>query len=337
MSFCCEQVRRTTRGTRGTSKDIENATARPSRVVTRSKTLAGTATGLSEVPATTTNITRAAAATTSSKAKAVDTADKDKGVMGDKAEKVAGKRKREALAEVTQHNRDKSKGGATMKGKGKEVGDVNSKTRLAPGKTARQPLKTVSSVQATATARRVAKVVGVKKVQVHVEVEEQDEEETPADDAIVVDQPEPTAAAARPAGRVSVFKFVPEPKEQASSRAVAPANYDENDAPRVFKKRHTLPKEEAVPVPAVVSAKADRAVVPRSGKKSIAVDESQVEEEKIAAQLANVIDDDDDDTGLWDDLDAEDWDDPAMCAEYVVEICCYMKELEVRFSSSRAI
>lgn len=35
----------------------------------------------------------------------------------------------------------------------------------------------------------------------------------------------------------------------------------------------------------------------------------------------------------WDDLDAEDWDDPSMVSEYVVDICAYWKECEVCLES----
>jgi len=32
---------------------------------------------------------------------------------------------------------------------------------------------------------------------------------------------------------------------------------------------------------------------------------------------------------LWDDLDAEDFDDPVMVSKYVADVCVYLKELEV--------
>jgi len=83
---------------------------------------------------------------------------------------------------------------------------------------------------------------------------------------------------------------------------VALAEEDE-DVERVSKKRHT--DEEPV------------------------LEDSQVETDQIAAELQA--------TELspiqtWNDLDAEDWDDPLMVSEYVADVCDYLKEIEVRCS-----
>ncbi|KAF9018143.1 A/B/D/E cyclin [Hymenopellis radicata] len=77
-------------------------------------------------------------------------------------------------------------------------------------------------------------------------------------------------------------------------------------------KRHTTPLEDS-PLDTI----AENAVQP--------VEESQVEVDHVAAQL-QVIEEEEQD---WIDLDVEDADDPLMVSEYVVEVCKYMKEIEI--------
>ena len=72
---------------------------------------------------------------------------------------------------------------------------------------------------------------------------------------------------------------------------------------RVFKRRHTEKRELE------------------------ALDESQSEVDKVAADLVEDIVAPS--VQLWDDLDAEDWDDPVMVSEYVVDVCIYLKQVEV--------
>ena len=91
------------------------------------------------------------------------------------------------------------------------------------------------------------------------------------------------------------------------SRAVG-----EEDLGRVFKKRHTEKKELVV-------------------KELETLDESQVDVDKVAADLVHEIAPPS--VQLWDDLDAEDWDDPVMVSEYVVDVCVYLKQVEVSFLS----
>jgi len=89
---------------------------------------------------------------------------------------------------------------------------------------------------------------------------------------------------------------------------------DDTEVERVFKKRHTEPPVQSGP------------------------DESQLDAERIAADLAEIEPETDDQIEAaveeekpraWDDLDANDWDDPVMVSEYVVEVCVYLKEVEV--------
>jgi G2/mitotic-specific cyclin 2 len=82
---------------------------------------------------------------------------------------------------------------------------------------------------------------------------------------------------------------------------------------RVFKKRHTEKQTLGV-------------------EESKALDESQAEVDTVAAELVEQVTSPS--TELWDDLDAEDWDDPVMVSEYVVDVCVYLKQIEVRFLSS---
>jgi len=99
-------------------------------------------------------------------------------------------------------------------------------------------------------------------------------------------------------------------------RVQAQEQKDEAEALRVFKKRRT-------------SSEAP-------------VSEAQMFEEELrhnsdagAADLkafANAEPEADPEGDEWDDLDAEDADDPLMVSEYVVEIFKYMKELEVRYT-----
>jgi G2/mitotic-specific cyclin 2 len=79
----------------------------------------------------------------------------------------------------------------------------------------------------------------------------------------------------------------------------------EEDLERVFKRRHTENQEVET------------------------LDESQLEADKVAADLVEDIVTPS--VRLWDDLDAEDWDDPVMVSEYVVDVCIYLKQVEVRF------
>lgn len=76
----------------------------------------------------------------------------------------------------------------------------------------------------------------------------------------------------------------------------------DDEAGRVFKRRH---KDILKPI----------------------ADISQVEADKVAAELQAA--ETPPDIQLWDDLDADDWDDPLMVSEYVVDVCEYLKEIEV--------
>ncbi|KAL0958380.1 hypothetical protein HGRIS_000522 [Hohenbuehelia grisea] len=107
--------------------------------------------------------------------------------------------------------------------------------------------------------------------------------------------------------RLPVFKppATEEPQTSDSSRfATSVKRHHEEDveAPRVFKRHQTSPTTH---------------------------DESQLEADAVAAHL-DEADEPQADTELWDDLDADDWDDPVMVSEYVNEIFEYFKDTELQ-------
>ncbi|RDB30354.1 G2/mitotic-specific cyclin cdc13 [Hypsizygus marmoreus] len=280
-------LRRTTRTTRSTAKDNENANARPSRIVTRAKTIMGTATDAAPT-----------ARVLAPKAKPTNPT----------TENPIGKRKREVLVEVTRgsNNNRKTKDGGTSK-KVKEEGvaeeEPPKKTRffsrppavleaegvVAKGKAKEEVPKTrfFSRPQAVldALAPRPSRSTSVSTI-------------TSQAESFVHVKPENDTAMTRDV-KPRVFSRQPPPKKVTG----------DVEAGRVFKKRHTeLPAFKVE-------------------------DESQAEADKIAAELANLEHEAEASTHkaevqLWDDLDADDWDDPAMVSEYVVEVCEYLKEIE---------
>ncbi|KAF8970127.1 cyclin-like protein [Flammula alnicola] len=83
--------------------------------------------------------------------------------------------------------------------------------------------------------------------------------------------------------------------------------HKDEETGRVFKRRHTDEKP-------VIHAKC--------------VDDSQAEADKVASEL-EAVEPSSSNVQLWDDLDAEDWDDPLMVSEYVADVCVYLKEIEL--------
>ncbi|KIK70148.1 hypothetical protein GYMLUDRAFT_187778 [Collybiopsis luxurians FD-317 M1] len=233
---------------------------------------------------------RVTATTASSRAKTVETGN----------EKTAGKRKREILGEVTEPNSGKPKAIASAKGKGKEKagsidkpGPAGSSKSKATSKTIRAPLREVGGTAPTQKPLRTKTVAGDRQVLKPIK-EDADKDE------MMVDEPQP-----------AVFKVLPQISQQVPAE-------DDLDREPVFKKR-------------ITEHEADRQLALRpTPAQPTTVDESQLDEERIATELSNVNEEDDDALVLWDDLDAEDAEDPLMASEYVHEIMAYMKELEIR-------
>ncbi|KAF8828167.1 hypothetical protein HHX47_DHR4000489 [Lentinula edodes] len=286
-------VRRTTRGTKVT-KDSENANAKPSRIMTRARTQASSL--LAENA-------RATATTVASRAKTVETG----------GEKTSVKRKREILGEVTESNSGKPK--ASAKGKEKATsGDkagptaTASKSRLT-SKTARAPLREVGGTASIQKPLRSKPVAGDRQI-LGIIKEDDDRDE------VMID--ETRAPAPLHATQPAIFKLVPQTSAHKDLLPRAPASLrDDVDREPVFKKRITEDREDRQPV---------ARVAPRL---PTTLDDSQLDEDRIATELADVHEDEDG-AGLWDDLDADDAEDPFMAPEYVHEIMEYMKELEIR-------
>lgn len=272
------KVRRTTRVVRST-KDNENANARPSRIVTtRSKTLAG-ATGTSAT-------TRATASTAASKAKAV--------IQDAKDEKEAGiKRKREVLVEVT---------GLVTNNKIKVAGTVAKGKEGSSSSTDKLKNAAIAATTAAASAKPQAVVKPPSRRLVGAAV--------PRRVLTRASSESTTASKAEKKVPVAVKPKVEPIQEKMEVDAVA----EDEEAQRVFKRRHTNEK------PIVHAKFLDDSQVSQAEADRIANELQAVERSSANAQL-------------WDDLDAEDLDDPIMVSEYVVDVCKYLKDIEVRTPS----
>lgn len=282
-------------------KDNENANARPSRISTRAKppTSTSATTGLAS---TAEAVTRA---TASSKAKAI-AASVDPKIV------TSVKRKREALGEVTglvTNNRLRPLAG---KGKVKEEkfdGVVVNKTKTS---VSRQPLPPRNTRQATKGTVVVAKVQTLEILTKHVDVHQERDE-----NAMAVDPPRRLPgltvrrSLAKAPSKIGMHQRVSVPVRQDKDE-------EEEEANRAWKKVRTSsepPEEEPPTVDAAqLDAKEDAATAKL-------VTQFETDFEVVEA---------DPDGPDWDDLDADDVDDPLMVSEYVNEIFDYMKQLEVR-------
>lgn len=230
------------------------------------------------------------AATAASKAKASDS----------KADPAAGKRKREALGEVTSLvTNNKGKGKAAANGKEKEVtgatkekfdGVVIKTTKsVTTTTTLRQPIKPLSS-----SKRPASKVIAHPPALDEV-VEVHDE------DAMAVDDHPPVNR------RISTRSV------GGSRRTRVEVEEDEEEASRVTKKLR--PSSEAPQSPEQIFEEQLQHVSDAASADFDAIVNGQHEADPEGDE--------------WNDLDAEDADDPLMVSEYVVDIFKYMKEIEV--------
>lgn len=301
-------TRRVTRVTRtAVQKDSENANARPSRVISRVKPPSTSA-----VTAPTATLqSRALGATAASRAK-VGANDENKADLA-----LQGKRKREALGEVTTKNINKNKAAATAakdgKGKGKEVVPPTKETfdGVVIKAKATIPLR-----QITVPTRRTTRSAIAPEAKPLKDVKE--EPLVNDEDAMAVDDHPP---APEPSRRVSTRRSGANTQQvitqevqriqttrRTSSHLVLKAETQEEvQDDRVFKKRRTS-----------------------SDAPETDIDEQAQHEAEVAAVLdVDVAPEADPDGDEWDDLDAEDSDDPLMVSEYVVEIFKYMKLTEL--------
>ncbi|KAG2132710.1 cyclin-like protein [Suillus bovinus] len=301
-------TRRVTRVTRTVvQKDSENANARPSRIISRVKPPSTSA-----IPApTATAQSRALGATAASRAK-VGANDENKVDLA-----LQGKRKREALGEVTTKNINKNKAAATAakdgKGKGKEVVPPTKETFDGVVIKAKP---TIPLRQIPVPARRTTRSVIAPEVKPLKDVKE--EPVVNDDDAMAVDDhppaPEPTRRVSTRRSGANTQQVINQEVQRVqatrrtSSHLVLKTEvHEEVQDDRVFKKRRTS-----------------------SDAPETDIDEQAQHEAEVAAVLdVDVAPEADPDGDEWDDLDAEDADDPLMVSEYVVEIFKYMKQTEL--------
>ena len=277
------------------AKDPENVNARPSRLNTRAKS-ALAAGGAS------CGISAAAAATApvNTRVTASTAASKAKSMASTTTE-AGAKRKREALVEVTglvtNHKGKGTTVSSGLKRKEKEVAGITTATTKNTQTVVKPTVKTGGVRSNAGALRRVLRSTS--------------ESTTTSNSKTDV---EGTAFEQDEKMEVDDLLDVPPPLPVASSVISKPlpmAVAEEEELGRVFKKRHTGEEE-------------------LTAKELEFLDQSQAEVDTVAAELVEVVPPS---TQLWEDLDAEDWDDPVMVSEYVVDVCVYLKQIEVCFLS----
>lgn len=290
------------------AKDNENANARPSRISTRAKPV-------TLVPATTATggTTRATAGTAASRAKTIG---------GSALDTTAGKRKREALGEVTGLVTNNKPAG-----KGKEKEDLKKEKfdgvviKSKPVST-RQPLKPVTTIRQMAKAATTI----VKKTMLG-DVRESQVISVTEDNAMLIDPPAP--AQTLPSITVRKATISQENVAAATRRSEAHRRtssrphmiqrqvIEDAEAGRVFKKRRTsseAPEEDPV-----------------AAEEALRVSQEEAAAARLAAEIEAFAEEEeaDPENSPWDDLDADDADDPLMVSDYVIDIFNYLKQTEV--------
>lgn len=307
--------RRPTRPARpATTKDNENANTRL-RTTTRSAKPLSSTSGPSMSNANGTIVplaSRVTAPTAASRAKASLASNADQHAI----DPSAGKRKREALGEVTHlasHNISKSTKGAS--------GIKDGKVKTESGVTRQAPPSRSTIVSKTSTKIRTTTVVR-NGVQIAVdEVVKEEEENVEIDDA-QTRQREPSSDHAMVVDGPSTKTQLP----SVSTRLPLSRRTGQTLKHQRVTSRSTLKVEEAEDEPALKKRRTS-SVPPEEAN----VDEEKDSEARIAAELQAYAEaplEADPDGDEWDDLDAEDADDPVMVSEYVVEIFNYLKGVE---------
>ena len=210
--------------------------------------------------------------------------------LGISAANPIGKRKRDVLVEVTGVSNNNRKTKVIATGKGKEKDPIDEKTASKMTVIAKSNRESIRRVEAAGVQKSSKSTTVVTR-------------------AIAAAQLN-VEAGAHNDEKVSRFSR-PNVRTGPTHKALT----DDSEVERVFKKRHTVPPVQNGP------------------------DESQLDVERIAADLADIEPEADDQAEAeqieeekpqaWDDLDANDWDDPVMVSEYVAEVCVYLKEVEV--------
>jgi hypothetical protein len=215
------------------------------------------------------------------------------------------KRKRAALGEIAgpsnQNQKEKPVTKRTMKDKPKEKFDgvvlKKSTVTTTTTSTIRQPLKAVTG---GAPQSRKAVISVSEQVQ---QLEQLQEDIPVGSDQMTIDPPHRVKAEILQTKSLRVV---------SSRKQLKPVDeVDEEESRRVVKKRRTssdLPEEARIV-----------AHIPPE----------EVEEYPVVHSKRSTTPEADPDGDQWDDLDAEDADDPLMVSEYVTEIFAYLKEVEV--------
>lgn len=313
----------------------ENANARPSRTVaTRTKPPS------KDVAAGTTS--RATAATAASRAKTAAAASKAAAIEG-KADPAVSKRKRAALGEVTVANgkqkgvladkvlAEKATEKAVEKGKAKEVIQNTVERKVFDGvvlKAKRTTTTTTTTATAASTTTITTRPAGSRRtrsgathepITVHVDrlqVLEDIKEEVVAkpEHHMEIDPPLPATHNRRASARK------PTSARRTATRVVRSKQPElEEDDSRAPKKRRTS------------SEAGDEEL--QEVEEELKLGPTDEETAIGAAKFKLGVVEADPNGDEWDDLDAEDIDDPQMVSEYVVEIFEYLKEVEVRHQS----
>ncbi|PPQ66962.1 hypothetical protein CVT26_009993 [Gymnopilus dilepis] len=233
------------------------------------------------------------ATSVTTRATASTAASKAKSIHADvtKNEKETGvKRKREALSEVTTLGNRPKGALAPLGAKNKDVEKPVKEAVVKPKPVVKPPSRRTGT---TLAAKRSTRAGSESSTASSIPVFRPE----PAEQPIVLKE-EPVVEHVIQKMEIDVVHEEEEPKEEEDVK-------DEEEARRVFKRRHTDEKP-------VVHAQL--------------LDDSQVEADKVAAELEAV---EPSNVQLWDDLDADDWDDPVMVSEYVVDVCVYLKEIEL--------
>ncbi|TFK91636.1 hypothetical protein K466DRAFT_595922 [Polyporus arcularius HHB13444] len=308
-------------------RDKENTTARQGRTAATRAKPPSTQSAADKPENAKPPVTRATTSTAATRAKSIGPAGPSK---ADPAPQV--KRKREALGEVPKPPKNEAKvvpAGTDLKGK-ERVKEIKEKfegvvLKQTTTTTSRRPLRTVvdsttTSTTVTTTTTRRTRDAGRSQARPLQPLREVDE------DAMAVDtKPKPVAVDIKPKPVAVDTKPkpapIPSPKRFVAAREAA---------------RTGIPARSHVPRRVIKTSKPevdeeeDSRVTKKRRTSSDAPDvhEAEIEEEEEEEVIPAEEVEADPNGDNWEDLDAEDADDPLMVSEYVVEIFDYLKQVE---------
>ncbi|KAJ7755384.1 g2/mitotic-specific cyclin cdc13 [Mycena maculata] len=308
-------------------KDNENANARPSRINTRAKPLPVNSTAVASSLAG--GSTRATAPTAASRGKIGLNATADA-----KSDAPAGKRKREALGEVTALANNRTKGAKGKEKEGavkKDNADAATVKATTTVRTTRQPLRTV----AVTRHHRVVDESEAKDKRVLIDLNGAREGalDVHNDNAMQIDLPPQPAFPAVPVRKSLVARentaVATRHSDTASRRPVTRSSLS-------VPQRQQSPEDEDGGESRAHKRRRTSSEAPEDTEEEDEYARLQAEEDMITARIAAELEayangepEADPETSPWDDLDADDLDDPLMVSEYVVDIFNYLKQVEL--------